>query len=106
MNRFYIKLILALVVATATMACVTKKKRTETSKFGKFYQNTTAYYNGYWNANEILKESLITLRAANVDDYNKILEVEDFIAVDNPKMVKPEMDKIQDIGERKSWHDR
>ncbi|MBK8887303.1 MAG: tetratricopeptide repeat protein [Saprospiraceae bacterium] len=96
MNRFYIKLILALVVATATMACVTKKKRTETSKFGKFYQNTTAYYNGYWNANEILKESLITLRAANVDDYNKILEVEDFIAVDNPKMVKPEMDKIQE----------
>ena len=89
-------MILALVVATATMACVTKKKRTETSKFGKFYQNTTAYYNGYWNANEILKESLITLRAANVDDYNKILEVEDFIAVDNPKMVKPEMDKIQE----------
>ena len=87
---------MALVVATATMACVTKKKRTETSKFGKFYQNTTAYYNGYWNANEILKESLITLRAANVDDYNKILEVEDFIAVDNPKMVKPEMDKIQE----------
>jgi len=61
---------------------------------GKAYQNTTAYYNGYWNAKEILRESMITLRLANVDDYNKILEVEDFVSVDNPKMVKAEMDKI------------
>jgi len=37
---------------------------------------------------------MITLRLANVDDYNKILEVEDFVSIDNPKMVKAEMDKI------------
>ena len=76
------------------ISCVSKKKRNETSKLGKAYHNTTAYYNGYWNAKEILKESMITLRLANVDDYNKILEVEDFVSVDNPKMVKAEMDKI------------
>ncbi len=75
-------------------SCVTKKKKSETGAVGKFYHNTTAYYNGYWNANEILKESMKTLRAANADDYNKILEVEDYIAVDNPKMVKGDMDKI------------
>lgn len=84
------------VTLTASMACVTKKKRNETSKAGKFYHNTTAYYNGYWNSKEILKESLKTLRLANVDDYNKILEVEDFISIDNPKMVKADMDKIMD----------
>jgi tetratricopeptide (TPR) repeat protein len=81
-------------MATASVACVTKKKRNETSKFGKFYHNTTAFYNGYWNSKEILKESMKTLRLANVDDYNKILEVEDFISIDNPKMVKADMDKI------------
>lgn len=37
---------------------------------------------------------MIILRLANVDDYNKILEVEDFVSVDNPKMVKADMDKI------------
>ncbi|MBL0098919.1 MAG: hypothetical protein IPP49_01770 [Saprospiraceae bacterium] len=35
-----------------------------------------------------------TLKQANVDDYNKILEVEDFVSIDNPKMVKQDMDKI------------
>lgn len=77
-----------------TLSCVSKKKRNETSKFGKFYHNTTAYYNGYWNSKEIIRESLKTLRLANVDDYTKILEVEDFISVPNPKMVKEDMDKI------------
>ncbi len=91
--RFFFLLILFSVIL---ISCVTKKKRNETSKLGKAYQNTTAYYNGYWNAKEILRESMILLRLANVDDYNKILEVEDFISVDNPKMVKAEMDKIID----------
>jgi hypothetical protein len=91
--RFFFLLILFSVIL---ISCVAKKKRNETSKLGKAYQNTTAYYNGYWNAKEILRESMILLRLANVDDYNKILEVEDFISVDNPKMVKAEMDKIID----------
>lgn len=76
------------------LSCVTTKKRSETSKTGKFYHNTTAYYNGYWNAKEIMKESMQTLRLANTDDYNNILEVEDFVSVENTKLVKPEMDKI------------
>lgn len=94
MNRIIIYFLAFSVIAGTGLSCVTTKKRNETSKTGKFYHNTTAYYNGYWNANEIMKESMMTLRAANVDDYNNIIEVEDYVSVDNPKMVKPDMDKI------------
>ena len=94
MNRFIIYLIAFFLTVGAGLSCVTTKKRSETSKVGKFYHNTTAYYNGYWNAQEIMKESMQTLRLANVDDYNNILEIEDFISVENPKMVKPEMEKV------------
>lgn len=94
MNRSFISFAALLLISLALNSCVTKKKKSETGAVGKFYHNTTAYYNGYWNANEILKESMKTLRAANVDDYSKVLEVEDYIAIDNPKMVKAEMDKI------------
>lgn len=94
MNRLIQYSLLAAIGTTVLFSCVTKKKRGETSGFGKFYHNTTAYYNGYWNAKEIYRESMLTLRLASKDDYNKILEVEDFVSVDNPKMVKAEMDKI------------
>lgn len=94
MKQLYSIFILLILISSFSISCVSKKKRNETSKMGKAYHNTTAFYNGYWNAKEILRESMITLRLANVDDYNKILEVEDFISVDNPKMVKAEMDKI------------
>ncbi|MBP6448146.1 MAG: tetratricopeptide repeat protein [Saprospiraceae bacterium] len=94
MKHRFLALLAILTLPIILDSCVTKKKRNETGAVGKFYHNTTSYYNGYWNANEILKESMRTLRAANVDDYNKILEVEDYISIDNPKMVKGDMDKI------------
>lgn len=94
MKQFFIILSALVLISLVPNSCVTKKKKSETGAIGKFYHNTTSYYNGYWNANEILKESMKTLRTANVDDYNNMLEVEDFISVDNPKMVKGEMDKI------------
>jgi tetratricopeptide (TPR) repeat protein len=96
LNRFIIYLLTFSCAIGVGLSCVTTKKRNETSKVGKFYHNTTAYYNGYWNATEIMKESLKKLRDANVDDYNNILEVEDFVSLDNPKLVKSEMDKILD----------
>lgn len=96
MKKILIYTLTTVLLAGSGLSCVTTKKRNETSKAGKFYHNTTAYYNGYWNAKELLKESLIAMRDANVDDYNNILEVEDFVSLENPKMVKPEMDKILD----------
>jgi tetratricopeptide (TPR) repeat protein len=91
---------------------VTKKKKGETSKTGKFYHNTTSYYNGYWNATELLRLNLINMKAANIDDYNSILEVEDYINLPNPKMVDSDMNKaiekvtvVYNIHEPGDWID-
>ncbi len=79
---------------TVMESCVTKRKKNETSKFGKFYHNTTSLYNGYWNANELVRLSMIDMRNANIDNYSQILEVEDFVNLPDPKMVKTDMDKV------------
>ncbi len=94
MKKFFQIYFVIIALIVGGFSCTVKKRKNETSKMGKFYHNTTSYYNGYWNAKEILRESMILMRTANVDDYNKILEVEDFVSLNNPKMVKSDMDKI------------
>ena len=74
-------------------SCVTKKKKGEVSKFGKFYHNLTSEYNGYFNANELYQQSLLTLKDANNDNYSKILEVYDYVSVSDPKVVNADLDK-------------
>lgn len=74
-------------------SCVTKRKRGETSKIGKLYHNMTAKYNGYFNANEIMKETMLQLRNAHQDNYTQIIDVYDYVEVENPKAVSSELDK-------------
>lgn len=92
--------------------CVTKKKKGETTKFGKFYHNTTSYYNGYWNATEILRLNMINMRQTNVDDFNGILEVEDYVNIPDPKVVETEMNRaiekviiVSNVHEEGEWVD-
>lgn len=104
--------ITGLVIIFLFSGCVTKKRKNETSRFGKFYHNTTSYYNGYWNATELLRLNMITMRQANIDDFNQILEVEDFTNLPNPKMVEGEMNKaiekviiVSNVHEPSDWVD-
>jgi tetratricopeptide (TPR) repeat protein len=94
LKKFFQIYFVIIVLIAVGASCTVKKRKNETSAAGKFYHNMTSYYNGYWNAKEILRESILLMRNANVDDYNKILEVEDFTSLNNPKMVKTDMDKI------------
>jgi tetratricopeptide (TPR) repeat protein len=73
--------------------CATRRKKGETSKLGKFYHNTTSEFNGYFNANEIMKESYAILEDNNQDNYSKILEPYNFTAATDPKIVSPQLDK-------------
>ena len=60
----------------------------------KIYHNTTARYNGYYNATERLKQAQLTLERSNVDDYDKILSVFQFGDEAKSKAVQPDMDEI------------
>ena len=63
------------VTCLVVYSCTTQKKKGELSTLGKLYHNTTAKYNGYFNANEILTASLETLADQNKNNYNKLLDV-------------------------------
>lgn len=70
-----------------------KKKGGEPSKLSKFYHNTTALYNGYFNANELMKESYLVLKQSHKDNYNEILPLYDYVSIEDPKMVYADLDK-------------
>ena len=84
---------LLLLTLTVLSACVTQKSKEDLSALGKLYHNTTAKFNGYFNANEILKESIITLEDQHQDNFNKVLAMYKYAAADNPQAVASELDE-------------
>ncbi len=67
---------------------------TEKNKFiNRSFHNTTARFNGYFNANELIKESLIDFHATNKDDYSKLLPVFIIPTDETAKSLYPQMDK-------------
>lgn len=74
-------------------ACTTQKRRGDTSKLKKFYHNTTAKYNGYFNANEILLESINQLNGSYRDNYNKLLELYPYVANNNAQSQASSLDE-------------
>lgn len=74
-------------------SCVSQKKKGEVSKLGKFYHNTTALYNGYFNANELMETSVNELKETFQDNYNEILPIYEEVALSNPESVAEKMNK-------------
>lgn len=72
----------------------------------KLYHNTTAKFNGYFNAEELMAESMMQLQEMHVDNYNNVLEVYDYIEVENPQSIKENMDKaIEKVSTVATIHD-
>lgn len=81
------------------------KKKGEVSGFKKFYHNTTAYYNAYFNANELMEASMLNMQASNVDNYSQILDVYDYTNLQNPKSEAANLDKaIEKVSRSASLH--
>ena len=91
-GRIVSKILLFLLVFSV-FACTTQKRKGETSKLGKMYHNTTAKYNGYFNANELVEASILSLKQLHESNYSSILPVYDYVAVDNPSSVADDLDK-------------
>jgi len=86
------QVILIFSIAMLFVSCSSTKKKGETGKLGRFYHNVTAKYNGYFNANEILKESFVVLEESNDDNYDQILNLYPYQPSD-PKSATAELDR-------------
>lgn len=94
MNSIYRLTFICFVSAAVLFGCASKKKKGgNPSALSKFYHNTTALYNGYFNANELMKDSYLTLRQSHRDNYNEILPLYDYVSVENTKSVAADLDK-------------
>ncbi len=63
--------IVPVLVCLVVWSCSTKKD----SSAGRMFHNTTAHYNGYFNAEELIKKGQKTIRSAHKEDYDKILPI-------------------------------
>lgn len=86
----YLTLIFGIIFLSS---CVTQKKKGDVGTLGKFYHNTTAKYNGYFNADVLLTESVLQLESDHQDNYNQILPLYKIMAHDNPSFKSADLDK-------------
>lgn len=84
-------IVLFLVIATA-MSCSTEKDK----RLNKFYHNTTAYYNGYFNAREIIKVTKKDFDKNTVEDYSELIPVNRYPDEEQSKAFFPEMNRAID----------
>jgi tetratricopeptide (TPR) repeat protein len=89
--RYIVSLIL-ISITFLISGCATKKK-SGPSKLKKAYHNTTAYYNGYFNADLLIDESILALESQTKDNYNKVLDIYKYTSATNPQAIYPQLDK-------------
>ena len=92
LHRCYYHTLFILIILLTT-SCVTQKQKGDLSTLGKVYHNTTSRYNGYFNANEILEASFISLENQQTNNYNQLLPIFKYLNVENPQAVSAELDE-------------
>ncbi len=87
-------LVMSLAALLLTAGCVTtKKKGAEVGWFKKGYHNLTSKYNYWFNANELLNLTTDGLAAQHTDNYNQILDLYPYAAVD-PQSSLGDLDNV------------
>lgn len=65
-----------LLSAVFFISCASPKKKKEDVGFlGRAYQNMTAYYNGYFNADEIIDAAIVEIEAKHPDNFQEQLVI-------------------------------
>ncbi|WP_238749190.1 type IX secretion system periplasmic lipoprotein PorW/SprE [Neolewinella maritima] len=75
------------------ISCKSTKSREEQGAIAKLWHNTNAHYNGYFNAREIMDETLLVLNEQHADNYNQRLEMFPFLAAESVAGVSEELDR-------------
>lgn len=92
------KQIFIVLISTLLVACASTKKRYVKEQpprlLGKIYQNTTARYNAFYNANKIFKESLSVGEETFQENYADTLSVAIHDAVTKSGKMEGEMESI------------
>lgn len=89
MKTTKLKYILYIGVLLFAWACSTKKK----AFLNRAYHNTTAKYNGYFNAKESIKEGIWTYNNETKVDYDEVISLFTVPTEENVSIVSPFMDK-------------
>lgn len=95
MKKFWATPLLALLALCFALAgCVTQKKKGEdVGWFRRGYHNLTTKYNYWFNADELFRLTTAKLNEQHSDNYNHLLEVYPYMAVD-PQSAKSDLDNV------------
>ena len=85
--------LLSLVIISIFSSCVTQKKKDDVSKLKRAFHNMNAHYNGYYNANVLINESIDKLKDVHQDNYNQILDVYTYSEVTDAKPMYSDLDE-------------
>lgn len=104
MKPFYKSLFLITTISIIS-ACATQRKKDEAKGLSLFFHNLTSKYNGFFNAQVLVEDAVDKLTIQHQDNYNKILDVYPYAAVDNPQSVAPDLDKaIEKVAVAATFH--
>jgi tetratricopeptide (TPR) repeat protein len=88
-RRRILLLLITAALGLNLIGCSTKKK----GFVNRFYHNTTAKYNGYWNGRESIREGVRTLEQSQQDDFERILPIYPIGTAQTATSIYPQMDR-------------
>ena len=91
--KYLYKSFLVIILALFLTDCTTQKRKGDMSALAKLYENTTAKYNGYFNARELLRASILELETQHEDNYRKVLDLYKYVGAENPQAVASNLDE-------------
>jgi len=92
LNKLYRILFILLAFQIAISSCASTKKRDDQSALGKLWHNMNSHYNGYFNARELMTETLVGIDDRHVDNYTQRLDMFPFLELDNTSTVSEQLD--------------
>ncbi len=87
--RLFYGFMVLLVLSVFFVSCSTK----EDGVAYRIYHNTLGHYNGYFNANELVKKSQTTLANGRKDDYDEVIPLYSYGTISQKKELIPDLDK-------------